>query len=564
MTLNVVERLRRVPGFAVMGSLVAALVICLLYAGEGVDSEAVMMVFSHDESDQTQRMFRLIQQDTLDTGGFINGFYSYGQFYPTIVFGIAKALSIIGLDPLTFRDVAVIMKLVSCFFYAASIVGLWVVLRCFKVDKTLAAAFSFALLAFPDYWTWATVVHPDTAQMFTLLLPVWAALRIGNWTSAAILSAFLVGVSFGTKYNGLFMSAFVAFFVCFYLFLEARASGHRRPVVNRLIFRSALCINAFIFGWLIFNPFVLMHFPKFFDEVTNQADYLRYGVGVTLDQNGFKWFTIYADQFGFALSVFMAVGVVGALVLNLAAYRVWFAGRDEDGPNTDTVAADLPDREQIVITSLAFYLVVASLYLIVVVKYREIRYAYHIVPVLLILSAYGLDRIARRLLGTVLQQSLVPLAISAVMIMVALPGFLAGLNQASDKFVERRDNEVIRAGDWVAAKYTGENSVLAGTYSYVPEDHFNRLSYTYELNFDQIDSMKPSLIVMNDSVPGRYAWKQKGSLLKDVNIIESPGWEDRRMVESYGAMMRAFARGETAYRLVYESETVMIFERNTR
>ena len=564
MTLIVVDQLRRVPGFALMGALLAALVICLLYAGEGVDSEAVMMVFSHDESDQTQRMFRLIQHDTLDTGGFINGFYSYGQFYPTIVFGIAKALSIIGLDPLTFRDVAVIMKLVSCFFYAASIVGLWVVLRCFKVDKTLAATFSFALLAFPDYWTWATVVHPDTAQMFTLLLPLWAALRIGNWTSAAILSAFLVGVSFGTKYNGLFMSAFVSFFVCFYLFLEARASGQWRPVVKRLIFRSALCINAFIFGWLLFNPFVLMHFPKFFDEVTNQADYLRYGVGVTLDQNGFEWFTIYADQFGVALSVFMAVGILGALVLNLAAYRVWFAGLSEDGPKTDTVAADLPGREQIVITSLAFYLVVASLYLILVVKYREIRYAYHIVPAVLILSAYGLDRIAHRLLVTVLQQSLVPLAVSAVIIMAVVPGFLTGLNQASDKFVERRENEVILAGDWIAAKYTSENTVLAGTYSYVPENHFNRLSYTYELNFDQIDSMKPSLIVMNDSVPGRYAWKQKGSLLKDVNIIESPGWEDRRMVESYGEMMRAFARGETAYRLVYESETVIIFERNTR
>jgi hypothetical protein len=360
------------------------------------------------------------------------------------------------------------------------------------------------------------------------------------------------------------MSAFVSFFVCFYLFLEARASGQWRPVVKRLIFRSALCINAFIFGWLLFNPFVLMHFPKFFDEVTNQADYLRYGVGVTLDQNGFEWFTIYADQFGVALSVFMAVGILGALVLNLAAYRVWFAGLSEDGPKTDTVAADLPGREQIVITSLAFYLLVASLYLILVVKYREIRYAYHIVPAVLILSAYGLDRIAHRLLVTVLQQSLVPLAVSAVIIMAVVPGFLTGLNQASDKFVERRENEVILAGDWIAAKYTSENTVLAGTYSYVPENHFNRLSYTYELNFDQIDSMKPSLIVMNDSVPGRYAWKQKGSLLKDVNIIESPGWEDRRMVESYGEMMRAFARGETAYRLVYESETVIIFERNTR
>lgn len=564
MMVNVVKQLRRMPDFALMAALLAAVVICLLYAGEGVDSEAVMMVFSHDESDQTQRMFRLIQHDTLDTGGFINGFYSYGQFYPTIVFGIAKALSIIGLDPLTFRDVAVIMKLVSCFFYAASIIGLWVVLRCFKVDRTLAAAFAFSLLAFPDYWTWATVVHPDTAQMFTLILPVWAALRIGNWTSAAILSAFLVGISFGTKYNGLFMSAFVAFFVCFYLFLEARASGQWRQVVNRLVFRSALCINAFIVGWLIFNPFVLMHFPKFFDEVTNQADYLRYGVGVTLDQNGFEWFTIYADQFGVALSVFMAVGVVGALVLNLATYRKWFASHNECDPNTDAAAADLPGREQVVITSLAFYLLVASLYLIVVVKYREIRYAYHIVPVVLILSAYGLDRILRRLSGTVIWQGLAPLAVSAVMIVAALPGFVTGLNQASDKFVERRDNEVIRAGDWMAATYAGENSVLAGTYSYVPEDHFDRLSYTYEMNFDQINSMKPSLIVMNDSVPGRYAWKQKGSLLEDVNIVESPGWEDRQMVEGYGEMMRAFARGETAYRLVYESETVMIFERNTR
>ena len=83
-----------------------------------------------------------------------------------IVFGIAKALSIIGLDPLTFRDVAVIMKLVSCFFYAASIIGLWVVLQCFKVDRTLAATFAFSLLAFPDYWTWATVVHPDGADVY--------------------------------------------------------------------------------------------------------------------------------------------------------------------------------------------------------------------------------------------------------------------------------------------------------------------------------------------------------------------------------------------------------------
>lgn len=559
MTRNVVEQLRRVPGLVVMGALLVAIVICLLYAGEGVDSEAIMMVFSHDESDQTQRMFRLIQQNTLDTGGFINGFYSYGQVYPTIVFGIAKVLTIVGLDPLTFRDVAVLMKLVSCFFYALSVLGLWFVLRRFDVDKTLSAAFAFALLAFPDYWTWATVVHPDTAQMFTLILPVWAALRIGNWTSAAILSAFFVGVSFGTKYNGLFMSAFVAFFVCFYLYLEAHVSGQWRQVVSRLIFRSALCINAFVFGWLLFNPFVLAHFPKFFEEVTTQADYLRYGVGVTLNQNGLEWFSIYANQFGPGLSLLIAIGVVAAAVVNLAAYRAWLASLKTQ---SDEVA--LPSREQMVIASLAVYLVIASVYLIIVVKYREIRYGYHIVPVLLILGGYGLDRLMRRLPTAFPVRDLVPLFATIVIIVASLPVFLTGLKKTSDKFVERRDNEVITAGEWMGAKYSPENSVLAGTYSYVPDDYFDRLSYTYELNFELINSMKPSLIVMNDSVPGRYAWKHKGSLLKDVNIVESPGWEDRQLVAGYGEMMRAFARGETPYRLVYEAETIMIFERDTR
>ena len=38
MMVNVVKQLRRMPDFALMAALLAAVVICLLYAGEGVDS----------------------------------------------------------------------------------------------------------------------------------------------------------------------------------------------------------------------------------------------------------------------------------------------------------------------------------------------------------------------------------------------------------------------------------------------------------------------------------------------------------------------------------------------
>ena len=56
----------------------------------------------------------------------------------------------------------------------------------------------------------------------------------------------------------------------------------------------------------------------------------------------------------------------------------------------------------------------------------------------------------------------------------------------------------------------------------------------------------------------------EGQLLKDINIVESSGWKDQHMVKGYGESMRAFAGGEMAYRLAYESETVIIFERNAR
>ena len=60
----------------------------------GTESYSLLHVFSHDESDQVARLQRLLERDTLDTGGFKGGFYSYGQFYTTIAFCLMKFLSL--------------------------------------------------------------------------------------------------------------------------------------------------------------------------------------------------------------------------------------------------------------------------------------------------------------------------------------------------------------------------------------------------------------------------------------------------------------------------------------
>ena len=542
--LNLVWALPRIVFFAATS---IAFIIILQHADLFVDSYAMMMVFSHDESDQVQRMVRLIQNNTLDTGGFIEGFYSYGQVYPTIVFWSNRFISLITAEPSTFQQVAMSMKVVSATFFAGSVLLLNQLLQLLGVDRVIAAGASLVLLVFPDFFNWGTKVHPDTVQMFTLIAPIYLMARVKDVYLAAILAAFVAGVSFGTKYSGVFLAILVGCFVYLNIFFQAKEKRQLTPLINRLIIHSTLPVLSFVIGWLLFNPYVLAHFPKFFDEVTNQVDYLKFGVGQTLDTNSFEWFSIYANQFGIFVSAMLSAGFLTAVCVTVNQY--W--------------KSKVPTSSVILLTALIVYFFGALLYLMLTVKYREVRYAYQVFVPFLVLAAFGLEQITRSFLvfSKGFQRG-ASLSLFLMFLLALTPTFLKNIALVDAVSSDKTANEVIAAGKWLESEYSTDHMVLAGTYSYVPENHFYRTVFSYDVNQAEIDRYRPDLLVMNVSVPGRYIWKNEGSIFKDANFIQSGSWVDKEMMEAYSKFFERLTTNQLPYRLVYEADDVLVFERN--
>jgi len=149
-----------------------------------------------------------------------------------------------------------------------------------------------------------------------------------------------------------------------------------------------------------------------------------------------------------------------------------------------------------------------------------------------------------------------------VMFLVALmPTFIKNIALLDAVKSDKIANQVIAAGKWLKSEYSPDHMVLAGTYSYVPENHFYRTVYSYEINQAEIDRYRPDLLVMNVSVPGRYIWKNEGSTFADANFIQPGSWVDREMIEAYSKFFERLTTNQLPYRLVYEASNIIVFER---
>ena len=123
------------------------------------------------------------------------------------------------------------------------------------------------------------------------------------------------------------------------------------------------------------------------------------------------------------------------------------------------------------------------------------------------------------------------------------------------------ENPYMIAGRWLKNKYSPDDIILAGTYSYVDDKYFNNIAYTYDVNQSAINKHTPDVIFMNDSVPGRYVWKRKGTLISDNDFIYKTGWKDHSMVDEYGLFLQKMTSKQSSWSVVYETDSVVIFEK---
>ena len=120
IAMKLCKALERVIYYKLLFLVLFSCFAILLTVFYGTESYSVLHVFSHDESDQVQRLQRLLEKDTLNTGGFIGGFYSYGQVYPTVAFWLAKLLGAFGFEQTSYQLLTLVLKVLSTVFYYIS------------------------------------------------------------------------------------------------------------------------------------------------------------------------------------------------------------------------------------------------------------------------------------------------------------------------------------------------------------------------------------------------------------------------------------------------------------
>ncbi|MBT5400801.1 hypothetical protein HOL24_09715 [bacterium] len=539
--MKLCKALERVIYYKLLFLVLFSCFAILLTVFYGTESYSVLHVFSHDESDQVQRLQRLLEKDTLNTGGFIGGFYSYGQVYPTVAFWLAKLLGAFGFEQTSYQLLTLVLKVLSTVFYYISGYVLFKTMLALNIKKILTYVFTFVFLIFPTYWTWSYTVHPDTLQMITIILPAYILLKVRNLKFSIVLASFVIGVSFGTKYSGIFLSIIIMSYVLI-------SAINLKMVFREFFILSSWSFIAFIVGWLLFNPYVIVNFSKFFTELYLQGDYLKYGVGVPLNQNGLEWFRIYHYEFGSTLSLLLVAGITSTIL----KYSYQFLMCRSRG----ACKSFFSNRENIFIVSIIIYLAISLAYLIIIVKYREVRYSYHLLPYIILLSAYGFNLLISRYK---IKKCYI-LVVSLFVIFHSYKLYDSNLRQLSVLYESKIENPLIKSGEWLKNNFSRDTSVLAGTYSYVESDYFKRYSMTYELNAKTIDNFFPDVVVMNRDIPGRYVWKKPGTLLSDLDFNYGT-WEDKELLNDYELLYKKMTKKGSEWKVAYEDDAVVIFSK---
>jgi len=144
--MKLCKALERVIYYKLLFLVLFSCFAILLTVFYGTESYSVLHVFSHDESDQVQRLQRLLEKDTLNTGGFIGGFYSYGQVYPTVAFWLAKLLGAFGFEQTSYQLLTLVLKVLSTVFYYISGYVLFKTMLALNIKKILTYVFTFVFL----------------------------------------------------------------------------------------------------------------------------------------------------------------------------------------------------------------------------------------------------------------------------------------------------------------------------------------------------------------------------------------------------------------------------------
>jgi hypothetical protein len=497
----------------------------------GIDSLQMMSVFESDETAAVARNQKNLAEGNLSP----DGMFQYGMFFNTLAYGSARLLQSLGYNQKTTTAfLAVNDRLITVLSFVLLLFVFQRLALLLVGVRELSWLAVLLLASVQQVYYWSQTIHPDITQTLLIVAAAWVALKSHTFRNAYG-AAFLAGMAFGTKYGGLFILPF--------LFVPAllKESPEDSPA-QKLRRKLPPFVLFFLLGWLIFNPYVIFHFIHFLRWLKLIVTYTTTGFvgsyGQIAAANPLLWFpALYRAFFQPGVLVFLA-GLIPAAWLLVRASR-----RREGILEYDTL-------NRLV---LGAYCLLALLHLLLGVKSREIRYAFHLLPFLILLSFVGWSILVRRL-----DESRVLLLLFVLLLLIA-PGNLRAVHSMA--FASNKESDTrLASGRFLEERYPPSIRILADFYAYIPPK-FTNTTVEWGIRGASIAKENPQVIVISRTMTGRWIWKTPGTSFRDGSFATNPSYPEDQLHAARELFGVLFGNPEGAYRLVYEDEHVAILER---
>jgi 4-amino-4-deoxy-L-arabinose transferase-like glycosyltransferase len=517
--------------------LLAAIIISanVVAATYGLDSARMIEAFNLDEGLYLAKMKDNLQRFTLDP----DGFFYHGNLYSSIGYYCIAVLERAGWTVNAFL-VGFVLRLISIGSGFLAALSLWKFGKICNLPTAIAAGAALALLTMPDFVVFSRTMHPDTLQALFVIVSLGLALLRPTF-AFALMSALAAGLAFSTKYIGVLVLPFG------FLPLALSTIGRERlsrQVLQRLFLQGLAMIGVFWAAFVLTNPYAAFDRSRFIGLLTWQLKSAAVGYGAVASPNPALWSEPLIAQFGIGGLLYLLGGFV--LTCGFLLERIW-----RGGWRTACTMDSL--RTEII---LVLYVLAASAHLAISIRAREIRYTYHVVPFLIILSTLAFFKLIVMLMKPIVRPPWIVAAFAASLLVFASTQISFDLRTMAEA-TTRSESQVIKFGNFVAHRYPAGTKILADSYAYLPPTMTN-VTYTNLQTEDLLEQVAPEVLILTRGATGDSIWKQPGTAFSEGKFVKNPHYEIASQVETYLSKLRSTS---SDWSVVQENDFEVLLER---
>lgn len=501
-------------------------------ASYGLESLRVVQVFDLDEYRIVSLMQRHLEEQSLDP----HGFYIYGNLYDAVGYGAIATLQAAGWN-LDVHLIGLVLRLMSLCFGVSAALALAYLATLLEVPSAVAVTGSLLLLTMPDFAVYMKTVHPDTLQAALIVIAISIAFRKPGFV-AALCGGLVAGLAFATKYSG----AFVLPICIAAALLPHLGSKFNVGLVGGLVAQCAVVVVAFLAVFAVTNPYALNDLSGFRDTISFMANYVATGHGKLEAADPFAWLEPATHEFGRLGIGLLLLGFVLLVVQMSAAVRT-------SGIRSSILCPQIQKRLILII-----FVGLAVLHLVLTVRIRVPRYAYHLLPCWIALALVGWYDFfvwftRNRLRSTQF--------VSAVLVGLVIPQVWYDLRVFGTD-TRKQQAPILVSGSALANQLEASERIMADMYTYVPTK-FGSVEFIGGITKQDIANSRPDVIIFNQMATGRAAWKIAGSKFKDLRFSLDMSYGDRatESKELITSLLR-----DDSWTVAYEDDLVIVFKRN--